>query len=118
MYLTGIRILCGLPHNEGSPRLNSIVVKRYDRIYGNMKRRTGEYLYSGCRTHAANVADRFSGNAFCKTLADEPWEGWRGKLRYAWACVSTWAGWQDDRIELTWHERAAAEWWYANEIPW
>jgi hypothetical protein len=117
MNATGIRIFFGLPHNEGRPLLNQIARKRFEQIKPTLKRRDGDYLYEG-RTHPANVADRFSGSIFRKFGWKSPWTGIVGKLRYAWACFSTKFGLQDEKIESTWHERAACEWWYTYEKEW
>lgn len=117
MDTTGIRILCGLPHNEGRPTLNSIAQARFEKILPTLAELEGDYVYDGSRCSPPNVADRYSGNAFRKNFR-QPWRGWLGKLHYVWACLSTWLGWQDKKIEATWHERASAEHWYLYEKDW
>lgn len=116
---TGIRILFGLPHNEGKRLLNSIAERRFKRIRSNLTRKTDEYLYGGSRCCPVNIADRFSGYAFRKGIWHHyQWQGLRGNLRYVWACLSTWIGWQDVKIEKIWHERAGAEYYYTYEKDW
>jgi len=116
MQITGLRIMLGLPHNEGRLWLNTVAAWRFKRKSPSWARKSGEYLYGHSRCSARNVADRFAGNAFRKHLAvPQPWNGRFGWLKYAWVIARTAVGSHDAKIKKTWHERAGAEWYYRYE---
>ncbi len=119
MIVTGMRILLGLPHNEGRRWLNTVAAWRFKRKSPRWTRESGDYLYGHSRCSARNVADRFVGNAFRKHLiAPQPWHGRFGWLWYAWIVARTAVGCHDAKIKTTWHERARTEYWYRFEKEW
>lgn len=119
--MIGIAIFCGLPLGEGQRTLNRIAQNRFMRIRPKLTRESGEHVYDRFRTSAVNVADRFSGNAFRKYLADDSandYSGFFGQIKLAWRCLLTFIGRCDAKLESTWHERAQSDWHYHYEKNW
>ena len=118
----GMRIFCGLPPIFGRQGLRQIAARRFDKIKGTLPQLRGDYLYGGLRCSTMGVSNRFATEAFRSKKKLEPyheeWKGIRGWFRYKWACLTTWLGLQDGKIEMTYHERASAEWWYTYEKDW
>lgn len=117
---TSRRILIGLPHNEGRPLLNRVAKRRFLKKVSTWSQQPHDgcwgRIYDGNRCQPDNVADRFSGYAFRqKPLMPCCWQGFRGRVKYLWAVVTTFLGFQDRKLESTWHERATLEWVYLCE---
>lgn len=93
--------------------VDDAVARRFLQIRGRLKEREGEYLYGG-RCLPENLGWRFRQN-LCLKLHERGGITWEP---YPELAEEIEAGKHDGMIEYTWHDAAAASWYYTNEKDW
>ncbi len=106
-------------YNIGMSAIDSAVAYRFNVIKNTLKHKQGEYIYSVFRTLPSSLGWRFRQNLGMR----ESWPNSTvpfpdfGKVADATPEAIT-AGDFDECISYTWHDAAAAEWWYRYEKQW